>query len=553
MANTSQNQNNQNSGPMPSRTGIIKSVTANILNSINMANPPTPEYLEAKILEEVNTHLQTDNTFRNKGDKHRLLSQLLPGQLSAIILKMHHVVNISYNKTANPDVTSDYDLLGVYNETGINEGIYSTNDNAFARIIEQYSEYADKNTIEETISSLRRNAPHVAVSHDPDLVPVNNGIFNYKTKQLMPFDPAYIFTAKSHVSFNPNAQLKVFTNKDGSNWDVETWVQSLSDDPEVVDLLWKIVGASIRPNNSWDKAIWLYSTTGNNGKGTLCVLIRNLCGEGSHASVSISAMSKDFELESLIGATANIVDENDVGMFIDKAANFKAIITGDTFQINRKFRIPVTFRFKGLNIFCMNELPRVKDKSESFMRRLLIVPLMKCFTGEENKDIKNKYLLDPDVLEYCLYKILITDYYELPEPTTCKEYLDEYKEYVDPVLAFWNELKGRFEWDLLPLHFLYDLFVEWYRRTSGGDRNCKGQRSFFEDIKTIIAKDPNWMFSKKIRTCQRMEKPEPLILEYDLKRWMNPMYISSNEQDKKCSPLSLEYYRGFYRRYAVQT
>lgn len=547
MANTSQNQNNQNSGPMLSRTYIISRATASILNKINMTNIPAPEDLETQILDEVNTELQVDNAFRSKGDKHRLLNQLLPGQIADIILKVHHVVNISYSRTANPDIGSDYDLLGIYNEKGINEGVYSTTDGAFARIIEQYSKYADRNTIEETMFVLRRKAPHVAVSRDPDLVPVNNGIFNYKTKQLMPFDPKYIFTAKSHVNFNPNTQLKVFTTKDGSKWDVETWMQSLSDDPEIVDLLWKIVGASIRPNNSWDKAIWLYSTTGNNGKGTLCVLIRSLCGEGSYASVSISAMSKDFELESLIGATANIVDENDVGMFIDKAANLKSIITGDTFQINRKFRVPVTISFKGLCVFCMNELPRVKDKSESFMRRLLIVPFMKCFTGEENKDIKNKYLLDSDVLEYCMYKVLMTDYYELPEPNTCKEYLQAYKEYVDPVLAFWKEFNGLFQWDLLPFQFLYELFSEWYKRTSGGDRNAKGRTTFIKDLITIVEKDPDWKYGPKIRTYNRMDSAEPLILEYDLRHWMNPMYISSSDQDKKCRPLVLESYRGLYR------
>ena len=39
--------------------------------------------------------------------------------------------------------------------------------------------------------------------------------------------------------------------------------------------------STIRPNVSWNKSAWLYSTLGNNGKGTLCALLRNLCGPGA--------------------------------------------------------------------------------------------------------------------------------------------------------------------------------------------------------------------------------------------------------------------------------
>ena len=55
---------------------------------------------------------------------------------------------------------------------------------------------------------------------------------------------------------------------------------------------------------------------------------------------------------------------------------------------------------------CVNEMPRTKDKSESFYRRQIFIPFTKCYTGIERKYIKNDYLNRKDVLEYVLYKIL---------------------------------------------------------------------------------------------------------------------------------------------------
>ena len=123
------------------------------------------------------------------------------------------------------------------------------------------------------------------------------------------------------VIHNPN---------DNTDWDVESWMNESSDDPEIVTLLWEILGAIIRPNVRWNKSAWFYSTTGNNGKGTLCELMRQLCSSGAYASIPIADFAKRFALEPLITACAIIVDENNVGEFIDKAGNLKAIITNDT-------------------------------------------------------------------------------------------------------------------------------------------------------------------------------------------------------------------------------
>lgn len=190
--------------------------------------------------------------------------------------------------------------------------------------------------------------------------------------------------------------------------------------------------------------------------------MRKLCGKGTYASIPLSDMSKDFMLEPLTRATAIIVDENDVGTYIDKAANLKAIITGDTIAINRKFKQAISYQFKGFMVQCLNEMPRIKDKSDSFYRRQLFIPFTKCFTGEERKYIKQDYLKRTEVLEYVLYRVLNMNYYELDTPQTCQDALNEYKQFNDPVRQFMSEIMSQLVWDLVPFTFLYELYCAWY-------------------------------------------------------------------------------------------
>lgn len=336
---------------------------------------------------------------------------------------------------------------------------------------------------------------------------------------------------------------------DNTDWDVENWVCSLSDDPEIVNTLWEVMGAIIRPNVRWNKSAWFYAESGNNGKGTLCELMRNLCGDGTAVSLPLADMSKDFLLEPLINASAIIVDENDVGTYIDKAANLKAIITNDVIQINRKFKTPITYQFHGFMVQCLNELPRVKDKSDSFFRRQLFIPFTKCFTGAERRYIKDDYLSRKEVLEYVLYKVLNMNYYELSVPEACKDALQEYKEFNDPVRQFMAEIMPQLQWDFVPFTFLRDLYTAWYKKNVG-DKDCsKSMKTLVKDILNILPEYPDWKCDdkdKSIRPGNRMSKPEWLIDEYKLEDWYSQTY-KGPDRDKKCCPSLKAYYRGIQR------
>jgi len=96
----------------------------------------------------------------------------------------------------------------------------------------------------------------------PDLVAVNNGLYDYGNKILMDFDPELVFTSKIGTDFVEDAPNPVIrNNEDGTDWDVVTWMDELSDDPKVVELLWQVLGAVVRPNVDWNVSVNLFFTS----------------------------------------------------------------------------------------------------------------------------------------------------------------------------------------------------------------------------------------------------------------------------------------------------
>lgn len=498
-----------------------------------------------------NDEIELSNMILPKGRKMRYLSHLTMAQIADVMLKLYVIVLVSWSEHPETDDRSRL-LLCTYQTDGPLKGTYQSFEDIFNRTIYEIDYELTPGQYNLVLKLLRARAEIRQVCSDKDLIAVNNGIFDYKQKKLLPFDPEFVFLSKSFVNYNEHARnIVLHNNDDNTDWDVENWMDELSDDPEVVELLWQILGAIIRPHVHWDKAAWFYSESGSNGKGTLCELMRQLCGASTQVSLPLQEMGVEFKLEPLLHASAIITDENDVGTYIDKAANLKAIVTGDTMQVNRKFKTPVTFAFHGFMVQCLNEMPRIRDKSNSFFRRQLFIPFTKCFTGKERKYIKHDYLKRKEVLEYVLYKVLNMNYYELDVPESCKKALDEYKEYVDPIRAFLKEMLPQFVWDLLPWEFLYDLYCAWYKRNNAGTNNgIVGKSNFIKDVKRIVGElyGDDWDKTKGVmRPGKRMVMPEPLIAEYDLEKWMNQMYLNSKDVDKKCLPVLNVHYRGLYR------
>lgn len=536
--------------PMKKPLGsVITSVMETLFKKQNFPLIPMTAAEKLQMAEEAMADLVDElvrgNNFQPSGCKYRIPDDLAD---LAVAMLANYAYKIKFVDTGGG--SKDSDILAIYGyEKGPGQGLYITDRTYIAQCLRAFAPTLTEPHIDNIISILRGMAEHVDRCNDKNLIPVNNGVFDYRTKELLPFSPDYVFLTKTRVNYVDNPTNPVIHNPDDrTDWDVESWIQSLTDDPEIVELLWEVIGAVVRPGEVWDKAVFLYSKEGSNGKGTLCRLLRNLCGSKAHTGLKIDNLDRDFMLESLLTASAIIADENDVGNYIERAGNFKAIVTRDTICINRKYKTPIQLRFTGVVVQCINSLPHFRDKSNSLYRRLLPIPFNKCFTGAERKYIKEDYMSRPEVLEYVLHKVLHMDYHHLSEPAACRQLLAEYKTDNDTVRQFADDVLPVCVWDLLPLTFLHELYVAWMRRFYPGTK-ALGRNNFYKDFLQILPEYPDWECAdkgKEYASKGRMDKPELLILEYDVKNWYNPSY-QGPDPNKRCTIHPNLKYRGILR------
>ena len=346
---------------------VLREVTEEYLKTLDISK--SPAVIEAEILDAMKYEFEIHNSVADKGQKWRYPEAMTPVQIAMILLAKERIKLICQT---NQMSKRQYMKLGIYNH---NTGLYEIDVDYFKSLIRDYNFNATSRELDEIIAVLKEQAPVVMKTVDKDLVPVNNGIFSYADKQLYDFDPQYVFLAKSAVDYNPNANVSPqIVMKDGTIWTVDSFIDSLLDDPEVRALIWEILSAIIRPNVKWNKAAWFIGC-GNNGKGTLCELMRNLVGRENCASIPLKSMSNDFLLEPLIYASAVIVDEND-DEFIDNAANLKTICSSDVLGINIKFQNPVQLQPHVFMVQCLvpkiSQMVSIEDSFLCLLKRTLL-------------------------------------------------------------------------------------------------------------------------------------------------------------------------------------
>ncbi len=545
-----------------------------------------PRIVADGLLGRINDQIAKQNALVKKGDligvKRAPLSRLGFTEVGRLMGALYSVVSIAPSKrNSDPDLN----VIAAYDddENSPHFGTYRSENGHLRTIARRFRPGVSLKEVDDVVAALADYAPRVVRGEDQDMIAVKNGIVDYNggKPKFRPFSPEHVFLAKLEVNWNPDAENPVIPNPEGciaghedpadctdacTTWDVESWMSTLSDDPEVVELLWQIIGAVARPYVSWNKCAFFFSSRGNNGKGTLLGLMRNMLGDGNHASIPLADFGKDFLLEPLTRANAVLVDENDVGTFVERAANFKAVVTNDVITMNRKYKTPIAHQHFGFMVQCINDQPQFKDKSESIYRRQLFVPFTKSFTGIERKYIKDVYLKRPDVLEYVLKRVLdgalTPAYYELSEPEAVLEALAEFKESNDPVRAFWEDIRDQLAWDLVPGTFIHDLYMAWMNRHMPKSSPI-GRNKFLREMEALVVADADseWTFvpskDTPVRTATRMAAPERLIAEYGLTAWANPKVtlVDSDQSRDRYSTVPVHVlktsYRGLVRRPAA--
>lgn len=108
------------------------------------------------------------------------------------------------------------------------------------------------------------------------------------------------------------------------------------------------------------------------------------------------------------------------------------------------------------------------------------------------------------------------------------------------------------QWDILPYGFLYDLYKSWLVETHP-KHVALGRNQFIRVLQDIIrnAQDQGlqeWAVGDNpLHPGHNMDKPEPLILRYGLKKWANTEYAATDAMKYCQTPLRTSY-KGLVRK-----
>lgn len=457
------------------------------------------------------------------------------------------------SKYGNPTNRKD-PIVHIYDfdETSPTYGLYVPAQDLMMDIIFAAAEDEDVKFHRRIYETMIQTIPNVNETSDANRIFVKNGIFNKETQQLEQFTQNEYRLAKIQTNYNSNASSPTITMPDGLSWSFDMWLDELVDhDPDRLTQMWQIITAALNPGRVYNKCVIFYSRQGNNGKGTLGQVLKNIIGDGLYSSVNIKNFGVRFRTQQLLGKIVNIADENPVGAYIDGTDEFKAAITGDDIQIEAKGKDAYPMQVRMLNIQMLNGTLLTRDKSNSIYRRLLIVPFTHTFTGCERPYIKHDYMDRTDVKEYILKRALespvVTEFIVTKEND---EALYKTKLENNTVIEFLDEFLPQFKWDALPPKFLYELYKSWMSKDNANGKPVK--KSVFIEYATDFFNDTNeWNIrlaqGDKITVGQRMDADEPLITEYNLTDYMDPSYKGSDARIKRAftRPKTI---RGFVRR-----
>ena len=319
-----------------------------------------------------------------------------------------------------------------------------------------------------------------------------NGIFDWKTRELLPFDPKFVFFVKSGINLKKNVpEPKLTEHGEKVAWTFDSWMDELTDgDMEMKNALYILLQAIVHPTVKWDAIVFFLNHTGNNGKGTYGRVCRNIAPQVF--SMPFADLGREFLPNEAMYATAIISDENDAGdtqaAKSEKIA--KAIATGDIFSLNAKFKSPHDVRNRMLQIHMLNALIKLADTSDSLRRRVIFFLFKKCFTGCEKKWIKEEYLNRTDVLEWVVSHV-VYDMEEATEIPRCKDHYEIMNDTINKnntVAAFFDDFGYDFTWQFMPINMLYDAYALWYKDTNkSSNAGCyiKNSKAFAEDVKAL--------------------------------------------------------------------
>ena len=302
---------------------------------------------------------------------------------------------------------------------------------------------------------------------------VRNGMLNIETMEMRPHAPEFYSRVQMPVEYDPEASY--------TYW-VDRLVEIFTDDTEKIPVLQQFAGYCLYPKILFPCAIFSIGQ-GKNGKGMVDKVLCAMAGKENVSHISLGRMNERFGPVGLKDKLLNSCGETETGQL--DVTQFKAIAAGDEVQVEVKNKDDVKFVPIAKHLISMNSFPGIKEKTDAFFRRIIVLEYKQRFEGMAD----NKRLADIIINEHLngvfrwalegLKKVLENE--EIYQPDCVDSAKQRFRVKVNPALLFVEEECILDETCMVLPKKLYEEYKEWCESSK---QKPLGRTNFYENIQT---------------------------------------------------------------------
>jgi putative DNA primase/helicase len=225
---------------------------------------------------------------------------------------------------------------------------------------------------------------------DPYLVNCSNGVYDVRTGELYPHDPARLLTRQTNAAYRPDAECPSWLR----------FLQRVQPDPEIRDFLQRAAGYSITGLAAWH-ALLLCFGNGANGKTTFLEALRHAFGDYAQQTPTSTLMRRrpgdaSNDVARLRGARFVVATESEQDQRLAEST-IKRLTGGDTLSARYLFKEYFDFAPSHTLWLSTNYRPRVLGTDDGIWRRLVLLPWgVTINTDEQDPDLPAKLRAEAD-------------------------------------------------------------------------------------------------------------------------------------------------------------
>lgn len=322
-------------------------------------------------------------------------------------------------------------------------------DNKMSRIIRQKLDEVDADCWNKKINNIIVDALQIValtqekLSKGENFINMKNGLFDLNDSKLKPHDEDIYSVSQVPYDYGEGAKAPNF---------IKYLRSTFCEDVEIIMLVQELMGYCLTREVKAEKFFILIGE-GANGKSLFLHILKKLVGEDNVSAISLKKLEDKYSPAELDGKLINMPSENQSIKGGFNSETLKAIVSGDQIMGERKYQNPFFFTPYATQVFAMNRLVYIADKSHGLDRRIIIIPFDVIFDNEGSddyrasiqrvdKDLKVKILNEmPGIFNFAVKGLrrLKENNYEFTKPEKVDELIENYKKDINPVYYFFKE------------------------------------------------------------------------------------------------------------------